>query len=230
MLYLVPTPVGNREDITLRALRVLQEVDAIYAEDTRVSGPLLQHYNITTPLQAYHAHNEHKIVDQIIARLQSGATLALISDAGTPGISDAGFLLVRACHSAGINVSCLPGATALIPAIVQSGLPCDKFHFEGFLPHKKGRQTRLKWLAAHPHTVVLYESPYRLARLLEELQTLCGPNRMVSVSREISKLYEETHTGTLEDTHAWCVAMDKVRGEIVVVLAGNSDKPLPLGD
>lgn len=230
MLYLVPTPVGNKEDITLRALRVLQEADAIYAEDTRVSGPLLQHYNISTPLHAYHAHNEHKIVDQIITRLQSGATLALISDAGTPGISDAGFLLVRACRSAGITVSCLPGATALIPAIVQSGLPCDKFHFEGFLPHKKGRQTRLKWLAAHPHTVVLYESPYRLSRLLEELQTLCGPDRMVSVSREISKLYEETYTGTLSDTLAWCIAMDKVRGEIVVVLAGNPDKPLPLGD
>ncbi len=223
MLYLVPTPIGNLEDISLRALRILKEADAILAEDTRVSRTLLQHYQITTSLRPYHAHNEHRIVEQLISELAAGATLALISDAGTPGISDAGFLLVRACHAAGILVNCLPGATAIIPALVQSGLPCDRFHFEGFLPHKKGRMTRLKWLAAYPFSSVIFESPTRLIRLLGELATHCGPEKQVSVTREISKLHEETRTGTLEEVIAYFSAKDKVRGEIVVVLGGTAD-------
>ncbi|MBP6184066.1 MAG: 16S rRNA (cytidine(1402)-2'-O)-methyltransferase [Saprospiraceae bacterium] len=223
MLYLVPTPIGNLEDISLRALRLLREADVILAEDTRVSRTLLQHYQITTSLRPYHAHNEHRVVEQLISELSAGATIALISDAGTPGISDAGFLLVRACHAAGITVTCLPGATAIIPALVQSGLPCDRFHFEGFLPHKKGRMTRLKWLAVYPFSAVLFESPTRLIRLLGELAAHCGSDRQVSVTREISKLHEETRTGSLEEVIAYFSAKDKVRGEIVVVLGGTTD-------
>lgn len=220
MLYLVPTPVGNREDISLRALRVLREADVVLAEDTRTSGHLLRHLEVTTPMRPYHAHNEHRVTEGLVREMQGGQTMALISDAGTPGISDAGFLLVRACREAGVAVSCLPGATAFVPALVQSGLPCDRFHFEGFLPHKKGRQTRLKWLAAYPFSFVLYEGPSRLSRLLGELTTHCGPERMASVSREISKVHEETLTAPLAELAAHFDHQDKVRGEIVVVVEG----------
>lgn len=218
MLYLVPTPVGNLEDMTLRAIRLLGEATAVLAEDTRTSGLLLKHYGIATPLRPYHAHNEHRVTEQLVGEMQAGAIFALVSDAGTPGISDAGFLLVRACHAAGVPVSCLPGATALVPALVQSGLPCDRFHFEGFLPHKKGRQTRLQWLATYPYTLVIYESPHRLARLLAELAEHCGGERPAAVVREISKIHEETRTGTLAELAAFYAAADKVRGEIVVVV------------
>lgn len=225
MLYLVPTPIGNLEDITLRSLRILQEADVILAEDTRVSGFLLKHYQIDTPMRAYHAHNEHRITENLIAEIKSGVTIALISDAGTPGISDAGYLLVRACHDNGIEVYCLPGATSIIPAVVQSGLPCDRFHYEGFLPHKKGRLTRLQWLAEYPHTFVLLESPTRLLRLLKELAEQCGPERLVCVCREISKMHEESRLGSLADLQAYYNAKDKVKGEIVVVVAGYNPPP-----
>jgi len=223
MLYLVPTPVGHMEDISLRAIRVLQEAHAVLAEDTRTSGHLLRHYQITTPMRPYHAHNEHRVVEGLVGEMLAGADLALISDAGTPGISDAGFLLVRACRQAGVPVSCLPGATAFVPALVQSGLPCDRFHFEGFLPHKKGRLTRLKWLADYPFTLVLYEGPSRLVRLLGELAEHCGPDRLASVSREISKMHEETLTDRLDALMAHFQAQEKVRGEIVVVVEGKRE-------
>lgn len=222
MLYLVPTPVGNLEDISLRALRVLREVNVILAEDTRTSGHLLRHHGIETPMRAFHAHNEHRATEGLVRELQAGMAMAMVSDAGTPGISDAGFLLVRACRQAGVPVSCLPGATAFVPALVQSGLPCDRFHFEGFLPHKKGRQTRLKWLAGYPFTCVLYEGPSRLVRLLGELAAHCGPARMASVSREISKVHEETRTAPLSELLVHFEGQDKVRGEIVVVVEGSS--------
>ena len=197
MLYVVPTPVGNLEDMTLRAIRILREVDVILAEDTRVSKRLLDHYEITTSLRPYHAFNEHRFVEPLIQELQGGRQMAMISDAGTPGISDAGFLLIRACHQAGVSVTCLPGPTAIIPALVHSGLPCDRFHFEGFLPHKKGRQTRIKWLAEYPFTFALFESPHRLVRLLKELAEFCGPERQATVCREISKMHEESRPGAL---------------------------------
>lgn len=220
MLYLIPTPVGNREDITERAKRLLAEVDLILAEDTRTSKPLLQHYGIETPLRAYHAHNEHAIVEQLVTALQNGATYALITDAGTPGISDPGFLLVRACKAAGIPVSCLPGPTAFVPALAASGIPCDRFHFEGFLPHKKGRQTRLKTLAEIPNTFVLYESPYRLVKCLEQLIEFCGAERTACVAREISKLHEEVTTASLLELRDDYKQRAKVKGEIVIVVAG----------
>ena len=220
MLYLIPTPIGNREDITQRALRLLGDVDLILAEDTRTSGPLLKHYGIETPMRAYHAHNEHALVDQLVTELKAGATYALITDAGTPGISDPGFLLVRACREAAIDVSCLPGPAAFVPALAASGIPCDRFHFEGFLPHKKGRQTRLQYLAELPNTFVLYESPHRIAKLLGQLAEHCGPDRQASVAREISKLYEEITTDTLAALYADYSARGKVKGEIVVVVAG----------
>lgn len=219
MLYVVPTPIGNLEDITLRALRVLKEVSVILAEDTRTSRKLLDRYEITTPLRAFHAHNEHAVVERITAELASGAVMALVSDAGTPGISDPGFLLVRACVRAGIRVECLPGPTAFVPALVASGIPCDTFHFEGFLPHKKGRQTRLKYLADLPHTFVLYESPYRLLRCLDELIAVCGPERPACVARELSKLHEEVKTAPLAELKAHFGAKE-VKGEIVMVVAG----------
>lgn len=219
MLYLVPTPVGNLEDITLRALRILKTADLILAEDTRTSRKLLDHFGITTPVKAFHAHNEHQSATYFVQLIQEGKTIALISDAGTPGISDPGFLLVRACAQAGATVQCLPGPTALIPAIVASGIPCDRFHFEGFLPHKKGRQTRLKYLATLEHTFVLYESPYRLLKCLEELSTACGPERNAAVCREISKLHEEIRRGTLTEITAYYQASpEKIKGEIVVVV------------
>ncbi len=219
MLYIVPTPIGNLEDITLRALRILKEVSLVLAEDTRTSGKLLKHYEIRTPLRAFHAHNEHAVVEKLVAELQAGTTMALVSDAGTPGISDPGFLLVRACVQQGVRVECLPGPTAFVPALVASGLPCDTFHFEGFLPHKKGRQTRLKYLAELPHTFVLYESPYRLVKCLVELAGVCGATRMACVARELSKLHEEVKTAPLTELQAHFSAKE-VKGEIVVVVAG----------
>ena len=219
MLYVVPTPIGNLEDITLRALRVLKEVSVVLAEDTRTSRKLLDHFGIKTQLRAFHAFNEHAVVERVVDELASGADLALISDAGTPGISDPGFLLVRACVRRGVKVECLPGPTAFVPALVASGLPCDTFHFEGFLPHKKGRQTRLKFLAEMPHTFVLYESPFRLLKCLDELITLCGAERPACVARELSKLHEEVKTASLAELKEYFSKKD-VKGEIVVVVAG----------
>ncbi|MEZ4966761.1 MAG: 16S rRNA (cytidine(1402)-2'-O)-methyltransferase [Saprospiraceae bacterium] len=217
MLYIVPTPIGNLEDITLRALRILKEVPVVLAEDTRTSRKLLDHYGISTHLRAFHAHNEHAVVERIADELASGTDMALISDAGTPGISDPGFLLVRACVRRGVQVSCLPGPTAFVPALVASGLPCDTFHYEGFLPHKKGRQTRLKYLASLPHTFVLYESPFRLLKCLDELIAHCGPDRQACVARELSKMYEEVKTATLSELKAH-FSEKEVKGEIVVVV------------
>ncbi len=218
-LYLIPTPIGNLEDITLRALRLLkEEVDLILAEDTRVTSKLLQHYDIRKPLQAHHQHNEHKTVAFIADKIADGINVALVTDAGTPGISDPGFLLVRECIRAGVEVECLPGATAFVPALVNSGLPCDSFVFVGFLPQKKGRQTRLKELATEKRTIVLYESPFRLVKALEEMNTHFGP-RQASVSRELSKFYEETRRGTLKELAAWYTAKPP-KGEIVIVVEG----------
>lgn len=219
MLYLVPTPVGNLEDISLRALRLLKEVDLILAEDTRTTRKLLAHYDIHTPLKAYHAHNEHRLTETLVSQMAAGSTFALVSDAGTPGISDPGFLLVRACVAAGVPVSALPGPTAFVPALVASGLPCDRFFFEGFLPHKKGRQTRLQWLAELPHTFVLYESPHRLQKCLAQLAEYCGPERAACVARELSKVHEEYVRGTLAELIDWFEAHPP-RGEIVIVVGG----------
>lgn len=218
-LYLVPTPVGNLGDMTFRGVEVLKSVDLILAEDTRTSRVLLQHYGVEVPMQSYHIFNEHQKVSQLVERLRAGVCMALITDAGTPGISDPGFLLVREAVKAGVEVECLPGATAFVPALVDSGLSCDRFVFEGFLPHKKGRQTALKALADEERTMVIYESPYRLVKLLEQLMEVMGPERQVSVSREISKVHAETVRGTLEEVHAH-FAECEVRGEIVVILAG----------
>ena len=219
MLYIVPTPIGNLEDITLRALNVLKEADLVLAEDTRTSRKLFAHFGITTDLKAYHAHNEHRIQEEIFEMLKADKTIALISDAGTPGISDPGFLIVRTCKEEGIQVSTLPGATAFVPSLVSSGLPCDKFHFEGFLPHKKGRQTRLIYLAELPVSFVLYESPNRLLKLLDELQQHCGPERKINVSREITKIYEEHRLGTAEELKSH-YSVKAPKGEIVVVVEG----------
>lgn len=221
MLYIVPTPIGNLEDMTLRALRVLKEVDLILAEDTRTSKKLLDHYGIGTPLRSYHAFNEHATVANITAQLQAGVQMALISDAGTPAISDPGFLLVRACVQAGVEVTCLPGATAFIPALVASGLPCDKFHFEGFLPHKKGRQTRFQYLAQLEYTFVLYESPNRLVKCLEQLVSHCGAARMACVCRELTKVHEDVRTAPLVALLSHYSAQANVKGEIVIVVAGS---------
>ena len=218
-LYLVPTPIGNLEDMTLRAIRILKEVDVILAEDTRISGKLLQHFEIATPMQSHHMHNEHKTVDSLVKRLQAGETMALISDAGTPAISDPGFLLTRACVTHHIEVDCLPGATAFVPALVNSGLPNDKFVFEGFLPPKKGRQTRLKLLAEETRTMIFYESPYKLLKTLSDFVTYFGADRPVSISRELSKLYEETVRGAADEVLKHYT--DKPpKGEIVVVVGG----------
>lgn len=218
-LYIVPTPIGNLEDITLRALRVLKEVDVVLAEDTRTSSVLLRHYDIHTPLRAHHRNNEHKSVDGIVQEIESGKEMALISDAGTPGISDPGFMLARACRDAGIDVECLPGPTAFVPAMVASGLPCDRFVFEGFLPLKKGRATRLQQLAADPRTVVIYESPLRLPRTLRQLAEVFGPDRQAAVAREISKLHEENRRDTLQNL-AQHYEQNKPKGEIVIVIEG----------
>jgi len=216
MLYLVPTPVGNLEDITLRALRVLKEVSLILAEDTRTSSVLLHHYDIHTPLRSHHKFNEHETATAM-AQLALSQDIALISDAGTPGISDPGFMLVRACVERGVEVQCLPGATAFVPALVDSGLPCDRFCFEGFLPQKKGRQTRLKWLASQPHTIIIYESPFRLLKTLEQLSEYMSPDRCASVSREISKKFEDTQRGTLAQLIEHFTA-SPAKGEIVIIV------------
>ncbi|MCR4659358.1 MAG: 16S rRNA (cytidine(1402)-2'-O)-methyltransferase [Bacteroidales bacterium] len=219
MLYLVPTPVGNMADMTFRAVEVLKSVDLILAEDTRTSRPLLSHYGISTPLQAHHIYNEHQTANSIVERLMDGQNIALITDAGTPGISDPGFLLVRQAVAAGAQVECLPGATAFVPALIDSALPCDRFVFEGFLPHKKGRQTALRRLATEERTMVVYESPHRLLKLLEELSTHMGTDRQISISREISKLHAETLRGSVAEVQSQLQNRD-IKGEIVVVIAG----------
>lgn len=218
-LYIVPTPIGNLADITLRALDVLKSVDVILAEDTRTSGYLLKHYAVERPLQSFHNFNEHKVLAGLIQRMHQGERFALVSDAGTPGISDPGFLIIRAALQAGLKVDCLPGATAFVPALVKSGLPCDRFVFEGFLPHKKGRQTILKKLAEEERTMIFYESPYRLIKTLEQFKEYFGQERIVSVSRELTKLFEETVTGTVTEVLAHFSAKE-VKGEIVIVVGG----------
>ena len=221
-LYLVPTPIGNLADITLRALEVLKTVDVVLAEDTRTSGHLLKHYDIRKPLQAFHNFNEHKVLTALVKRMQSGEVMALVSDAGTPGISDPGFLLTREALREGLTIECLPGPTAFVPALVKSGLPSDRFTFEGFLPHKKGRQTALKSLIAEQRTMIFYESPYRLLKTLEQFAEYLGPDRIVSVSRELTKIYEETKTGPVADVIAHFKEKE-VKGEIVIVVAGREE-------
>ncbi|MBQ9254439.1 MAG: 16S rRNA (cytidine(1402)-2'-O)-methyltransferase [Bacteroidales bacterium] len=218
MLYLVPTPVGNLEDFTFRAVRVLKEVSLILAEDTRTSFPLLKHYDITTPLQSHHLFNEHDSVKSIVQKLKAGEDIALITDAGTPGISDPGFLLVRECVKEDIKVECLPGATAFVPALVDSGFPCEKFCFEGFLPHKKGRKSRLEELKEEKRTIIFYESPFRVSKLLAELKEYFGEERKVCVSREISKKFEEHRRGTLGDISKE-YENKTLKGEFVVILS-----------
>lgn len=222
-LTVVPTPVGNLEDMTFRAIRVLKEADLILAEDTRTTGILLKHFEITNKMQSHHKFNEHKTVEQIAARIRGGENIALVSDAGTPAISDPGFLLVRECVRQGVEVECLPGATAFVPALVASGLPNEKFCFEGFLPQKKGRQTRLMELASESRTMVFYESPFRLVKTLQLFAEVFGAEREVSVSREISKIHEETVRGTLAEVAAHFTEHEP-KGEIVIVLAGLKDK------
>jgi 16S rRNA (cytidine1402-2'-O)-methyltransferase len=219
-LYIVPTPIGNLEDMTFRAIRILKEADLILAEDTRTSGFLLKHYEIGTPMLSHHKFNEHKTVESIVQRIRSGQTIALISDAGTPAISDPGFLVVRACVEHAIDVECLPGATAFVPALVSSGLPNDRFCFEGFLPQKKGRQTRLGLLASETRTLVFYESPFRLVKTLTQLAEVMGPDRKASVAREISKFHEEVRRGTLSELGLW-YTQHPPKGEIVLVVAGS---------
>jgi 16S rRNA (cytidine1402-2'-O)-methyltransferase len=222
ILYLVPTPIGNLADITLRALDILKKVDVILAEDTRTTAVLLKHYEIQKPLQSFHIFNEHRTLQSLISRLKNGEVMAMVSDAGTPGISDPGFLLVRECVKENLPIECLPGATALIPALVKSGFPTDRFVFEGFLPHKKGRQTLLNQIAEEERTVILYESPHRLVKLLEQCHKLMGATRLVSVSRELTKLFEETKTGSMEEV--WHYFQQKeVKGEIVVVIHGKEN-------
>lgn len=218
-LYLVPTPIGNLKDITFRAVDVLKDVDLILAEDTRTSGKLLKHFEITTPMQSHHMHNEHRTVNSLIEKLKAGLSIAVISDAGTPAISDPGFLLVRACVENNIEVDCLPGATAFVPALVNSGLPNDKFVFEGFLPVKKGRQTRLLVLAEETRTIIFYESPHKLIKTLGHFCEYFGEDRLVSVSRELTKLYEETIRGTVKEVLAHYTNKPP-KGEIVIVVDG----------
>lgn len=220
-LYIVPTPIGNLEDITLRAIRVLKEADLVLAEDTRTSSVLLKKYDIPTHMESHHKFNEHKAVESVRDRILAGMTVALISDAGTPGISDPGFLLVRTCVEAGIEVETLPGATAFVPALVNSGFPCDRFCFEGFLPVKKGRQTKLRTLATEQRTMIFYESPFRLAKTLSQFAEYFGDDRMASVSREISKLHDTTHRGTLRFLADY-FAKHEAKGEIVIVVSSIS--------
>ena len=219
-LYLVPTPIGNLEDITLRALRVLrEEVDVILAEDTRTSGNLLKHYEISKPMQAFHLNNEHVVVERIAERIANGERMALVTDAGTPAISDPGFMLVRECIRRGVEVECLPGATAFVPALVNSGLAADHFIFEGFLPHKKGRQTKIRQIVENEYTTILYESPFRLVKTLEQLDEAASPDRKVSVARELTKIHEENVRGTLDEVIRY-FKQKEVKGEIVIVLEG----------
>ena len=229
-LYLIPTPVGNMEDITLRALRLLKEVDLILAEDTRTTAKLLKHYEITTPLLSHHQYNEHQQVERIAERLKRGENIALVSDAGTPGISDPGFLLTRTCVEKGITTECLPGATAFVPALVNSGFPCDRFCFEGFLPQKKGRQKKLNALAEEKRTLIFYESPFRLVKSLEQMAQTFGPGRYACVAREISKVFEEFRRGTLEEL-ALYYSQQGIKGEIVLIVAGqgyNADEEIQI--
>lgn len=219
VLFLVPTPIGNLGDMTLRSLEILKSVDTILAEDTRKSGLLLKHFNIQKSLQSFHTFNEHKVLQGLVKRMADGETMALVTDAGTPGISDPGFLLVRECLAAGLKIECLPGATAFVPALVKSGFPTDRFVFEGFLPHKKGRQTMLKQLAGEERTVVLYESPHRLLKTLEQMKNFFGATRLISVSRELTKIHEETFTGNLEEVIIH-FSRQEVKGEIVMVIHG----------
>ena len=218
-LYIVPTPIGNLEDITLRALRVLKEADLILAEDTRTSSVLLKKYDIHTRMESHHKFNEHRTAEGICRRIREGLNVALISDAGTPGISDPGFLLVRTCIEAGVEAETLPGATAFVPALISSGFPSDRFCFEGFLPVKKGRQTRLGELAGETRTVILYESPYRVGKTLGQLMEFTGPDRMAAVCREISKVHEECRRGTVKELYEW-YSENEPKGEIVMIIAG----------
>ncbi len=218
-LFLVPTPIGNLKDMTFRAVEVLKTVDKILAEDTRTSGKLLKHYDIDTPMQSYHMHNEHRMIDGLVKLIAEGATLALISDAGTPGISDPGFLIVRACIHSGIPVECLPGATAFVPALVSSGLPNDRFCFEGFLPPKKGRQTRLKQIESESKTMIFYEAPHKLVKTLNDLISTLGGDRLASISREISKHFETHKRGTLEELKTR-FEHQPPKGEIVIIVSG----------
>ena len=221
MLILVPTPIGNLSDVTDRAREVLAEADEVLCEDTRTTGKLLKALGLSAKrLTSFHAHNEHARTESFVEQLRGGAQLALVSDAGTPAISDPGFLLVRAAREAGVEVTCLPGPTAFVPALAASGLPCDRFHFEGFLPQKKGRKTRLDYLATLPHTFALYESPHRLVKCLAQLIEVCGAEREACVAREISKLHEDVRTASLGELHVQYAAEKKVRGEIVVVVRG----------
>ncbi len=220
-LYLVPTPIGNLEDITLRALRILrEEVDVILAEDTRTSGILLKHYNISKKMQAFHLNNEHQQVGVLAERIAAGERMALVTDAGTPAISDPGFLLVRECLKLGVKVDCLPGATAFVPALVNSGLAADHFIFEGFLPHKKGRQTKINEIAKNTYTTILYESPFRLLKTLQQLAEVAGPERHVSVARELTKIHEENVRGTIAEVMEY-FSQKEVKVEIVIILVGN---------
>lgn len=223
-LYLVPTPIGNLDDMTFRAIKVLKEVDYILAEDTRTSGRLLKHFEIDTKMMSHHKFNEHHTLDKTISRLKGGDVLALITDAGTPGISDPGFLLVRECINNDINVECLPGATAFVPALVTSGIACERFVFEGFLPQKKGRQTKLKQLVDEDKTMIFYESPHRLVKTLTQFAEYFGDDRRASVSREISKLYEENKSSTLAELKQY-FGQKSVKGEIVIIVEGNKTKP-----
>ncbi len=218
-LYIVPTPIGNLGDITLRALDVLRSASLVLAEDTRTSGFLLQHYEIKKPLQSFHSFNEHQLVEKLVDRMKDGETMALVSDAGTPGISDPGFLIIRAALREGLVVQCLPGPTAFVPALVQSGLPCDRFVFEGFLPHKKGRQTALQRLKSEPRTMIFYESPYRVLKTLQQFRETFGEDRLISVSRELSKKFEETVNGTITVVEEHFKQKD-IKGEFVIVVAG----------
>lgn len=222
-LYIVPTPIGNLEDMTFRAIRVLKEADLILAEDTRTSGKLLKHFDIETRMQSHHMHNEHRMIESLVQKIASGETIALISDAGTPAISDPGFLLVRACVEEGFDVECLPGATAFVPALVNSGLPNDRFVFEGFLPEKKGRQTRFMFLAEETRTMIFYVSPHKLLKTLQEFSTYFGADRQICVSRELSKLHEENVRGSVAEVLAHFEAKPP-KGEIVVIVAGKGKK------
>ncbi len=222
-LYIVPTPIGNLEDMTARGIRVLNEADLILAEDTRTTGVLLKHFGITTPMRSHHKFNEHRTTAEIIELIEGGSTVALVSDAGTPGISDPGFMVSRECRRAGLTVECLPGATAFVPALVSSGLPCDRFVFEGFLPPKKGRATRLALLAEDPRTTVIYESPKRLARTLRQMAETFGADREAAVCRELSKLHETVHRGTLGEL-AEEFEMNQAKGEIVIITSGRPRK------